>query len=511
MLLLSKLLLAATLVSVVISVTPILAAEYVVGVKVGDWVKYETTGTYDGTGTEPPWVRYDWLKFVVQNVSYSDITFLGVTHYKDGTEESNTLSLNVRTGGEMWIIAAGLEKGDPIAVGSSWIVNDTLTRTYIGASRSVNFLSISQSSGEGIVNATFYWDQATGVLLETSSNKTSPTETWMLRYEAIETNLWGPVPLQLSAELSKDTVTQGDIVTVSATVNDDLENPIEGATVTATIGDFEVLILFSDQGNGDYLAEIDTSIVGRGSHEIVVTAEKEGYGPSQTSVTLTVETLRMQMTIQLSKETVRRGDRLGVSANIKDLAGNYVQGATVTVYLDDKAVDLVDQGDGEYQVDIDTSDVQQGTYTIIVSAHKDGYESTDVSETLKVETRILQVTIQLSTDTATQGDIITVSATVKDLTETPIEGATVSATLEHKTVTLSDQGNGNYQTTVDTSDLSEGTHAVTVTAEKEWCEPGQNSETLTIEAPTPWTLYGGIAAIVVGIAAVALYLVKRRS
>jgi len=120
----------------------------------------------------------------------------------------------------------------------------------------------------------------------------------------------------------------------------------------------------------------------------------------------------------------------------------------------------------------------------------------------------LQVTIEISTDTATQGDIITVSATVKDLAENPIEGATVFASLGHKTVTLSDQGSGNYEGNIDTFDISEGTYLVTVTAEKELCESAEISETLNVNAAVPWLLYIGIAATVLAIVAVILY--KRR-
>ena len=495
-----------------VPVTPVLAAEYTVGVKVGDWIEYDVNSSWSVPETEPSGFRYDWVKLEVQSLSGTDVTLLATVHYRDGTEETNTISWDVARGGAEpwpWIIPADLKTGDAIAFGSDMLINDTVTRTYVAASRSVNVLNMSQSFEATTSMWGFYWDQPTGVLLELFVNISSPTGTGILRYEAIRTNIWGPIPLQVTAQLSSETVTQGDTVTISAVVKDEMEASIEGATVTVTIGDLEVLILFSDQGNGDYQAEIDTSIVGKGAHEIVVTAAKEGYESGQTSLTLTVETLRMQMVMQLSDETVRRGDSISVSAAIEDLAGSPVEGATVTVYIDDKAVDLTDQGDGEYQVDVDTTDVQEGTYTIIVSAHKEGYEPTDVSEILMVETRILQVTIQLSTDTATQGDIITVSATVKDPTGKAIEGATVSATLEHRTVTLSDQGNGNYQGNIDTFDISEGTHLVTVTAEKELCEPAQNAETLNLEAAIPWVLYVGIAAAIVIIAAVVLCRIRK--
>ena len=96
------------------------------------------------------------------------------------------------------------------------------------------------------------------------------------------------VKMQVIVELSSDTVTRGDDVTIFVVVKDDGGKPIEGATVTATIGDLEVLFLLSDHGNGNYQVVIDTSIVNEGTYDIVVTVEKEGYEPSQTSQALTV-------------------------------------------------------------------------------------------------------------------------------------------------------------------------------------------------------------------------------
>ena len=71
------------------------------------------------------------------------------------------------------------------------------------------------------------------------------------------------------------------------------------------------------------------------------------------------------------------------------------------------------------------------------------------------------------------------------------------------------KGNGNYQGNIETLDISEGTHLVTVTAEKELCEPGQNAETLNVKAAIPWVLYIGIAAAIIIIAAVILYRIRK--
>ena len=400
---LSKCILVGVLVTVTLGVMPVSGASYSVGVKVGDWIKYEVTGTV------PYLSDYDWVRLEVQNVNGTEITILATVHYKNGAEETNSLSWDIETGREPWIIPANLNKGDSIPFRyDTAVINDTLTKTYAGASRTVNLLNLSEY--DEYTEMIAYWDQDTGFLLELFLNYSSLTESWAGGYKAIETSLWSPTP---------------------------------------------------------------------------------------------------QMTIELSSETAARGDLVTVSASMEDLAGNPIEGATVTVYINDKAVDLLDLGDGYYEVDVDTSDIIEGTYEITVSAHKEGLQPIDVSGTLRVELRILHVTIQLSTDTATQGDIVTVSATVRDLAENPIEGATVFAILGHKTVTLSDQGTGNYGGNIDTFDISEGTHLVTVTAEKELCEPAENAETLNVKAAVPWVLYIGVAAIIIVIAVVIIYRIRK--
>jgi len=130
-----------------------------------------------------------------------------------------------------------------------------------------------------------------------------------------------------------------------------------------------------------------------------------------------------------------------------------------------------------------------------------------------VEIVPLQVAAQLSPQTVTPGDAVTISSVVKDDAGNSIEGATVTATIGDKTINLSDQGNGNYQGTIDTSDFKEGTYDVVVTAQKVGYRSAQTSESLTAEAKpaeTPWMLYGGIAAISIVIIAAVLYKIKKR-
>ena len=94
--------------------------------------------------------------------------------------------------------------------------------------------------------------------------------------------------IQVTVRLSSDTVTRGDDVTIFALVKDYGGSPVGGATATATIGDLEVVFLLSEGDNGNYQATIGTSILNEGIYEIVVTVEKEGFEPVQTSRMLTI-------------------------------------------------------------------------------------------------------------------------------------------------------------------------------------------------------------------------------
>jgi len=81
----------------------------------------------------------------VQDVSGTEITMLVTVHYIDGREEINTLTWDIEMGREPWIIPANLNTGDEFTFGYNAVnLNDTLTLTYAGASRAVNFLHLEK-------------------------------------------------------------------------------------------------------------------------------------------------------------------------------------------------------------------------------------------------------------------------------------------------------------------------------------------------------------------------------
>ncbi|MFZ0966404.1 MAG: dockerin type I domain-containing protein [Candidatus Bathyarchaeia archaeon] len=110
----------------------------------------------------------------------------------DGTEQSDTLSVDVAGEGETFqglsgfVIPANRTTGDSIYMtgyGTVTIAGET-TRTYAGASRTVVYASFSQYGTQ----LTYYWDKQTGVMVEASA--VYPQLNMTATGRATETNMW---------------------------------------------------------------------------------------------------------------------------------------------------------------------------------------------------------------------------------------------------------------------------------------------------------------------------------
>ena len=133
-------------------------AEISVGVKKGDWVEYQVTFT--GVPDEEHDVT--WAKMEIEAVEGTQINLNITVKFSDGTLEPQTATLNLETGqlGDSFIIPADLNSGDTFFdknVGSITI-SGVEERTYAGATRTVVHAATSET--------TYYWDRATGVLVE---------------------------------------------------------------------------------------------------------------------------------------------------------------------------------------------------------------------------------------------------------------------------------------------------------------------------------------------------------
>ncbi len=157
-----------------------------VGVKAGDWIKLE----YKITGWPAGAPYAEWLKMEFLSVDETGITSRVTTRMSDGTEQSDTVPMEVGASGggasglSGLVISANLTTGDSIYLaghGDLSIEGET-TRTYAGAKRTVVYASISQYEGQ----LTYCWDKQTGVVVESSLT----SDGLILIAKATETNMW---------------------------------------------------------------------------------------------------------------------------------------------------------------------------------------------------------------------------------------------------------------------------------------------------------------------------------
>jgi hypothetical protein len=176
--------LALVLFIVLISVSDVLS-EISVGVKKGDWIEY--TVAYTGTPTEGHDVT--WARMEIKDVQGKSMSVEITVKYSNGTLEDMTTTLNLETGqlGDDFIIPANLNSGDTFFdknVGNITI-SSIEERIYAGATRTVVHAATSEN--------TYYWDKATGVLVEGNSQ----FPEYMMNVTVDKTNIWQPQLLGL--------------------------------------------------------------------------------------------------------------------------------------------------------------------------------------------------------------------------------------------------------------------------------------------------------------------------
>ena len=188
----------------------------IVGVKAGDWVRYEVVNM----GAQTIWRDlYDnalWIKVEVQNVSATNVAVHETKHLRDGKDRITTITYDLQSLDTApahfipsIIISLNLEPGDVIEQCDIWTangnwtnaqltLNHTTLRNYSGMTREVNVLEFSQCLPyfEYTANLTHkcYWDKETGFMLERIEQMAflGYAETYVskVRLEIADTNLW---------------------------------------------------------------------------------------------------------------------------------------------------------------------------------------------------------------------------------------------------------------------------------------------------------------------------------
>ena len=205
-----------------------------VGVKEGDWAKYNVTFKYSTNDPEPPMPappsyigKIEYLLLRILSFTGTNVTYESTLHYKNGTEFSTVSWLDVSTGQTIGlvqmpyglIIGANLTAGDKVYLNPySPTINSTVTVFYAEVARQVNCLVVRMNMsgpsdyrmvGEFVV----VWDRASGIVCEQSMdvkyiNLDEGYETHMFFRMAItETNIWtAPKIVHVKAKVSPKTL-----------------------------------------------------------------------------------------------------------------------------------------------------------------------------------------------------------------------------------------------------------------------------------------------------------------
>jgi len=181
-----------------------------VAVNPGDWIKFgDVTVTWNSNDPNASKVWYgmdletynqtEWVKMEFTQVSGTNVTIQVLQHFKNGTEENSSSWVDVETGegeGEGVLISANLNENDAMYTSgyySTWLINETITRTYPDGARQTNHINMTYTV-DYFYSMNFYWDRATGILVEDSFEMRNQTgeylTTWSIDFKITESNVW---------------------------------------------------------------------------------------------------------------------------------------------------------------------------------------------------------------------------------------------------------------------------------------------------------------------------------
>lgn len=276
--------------------------ERTVGVKVGDVVKYARfLALWDSnkpTATIPQdLIDFNntlWAMNTILNVSGTTVTFQRSTRYENGTVKSDVGQVDVETGDgnrTFTFVSAGLTAGDRVYTSeelSSARINSTTPRAYSGLTRETNLLNVTAISPD-IETSTalwseYFWDKATGVLVEQFWSYAEIDEGGYLtlasvEYEMVDNNIWIGVSDDVPpvADAGPDqTVELGASVAFDASGSRD------------NMGIARFLWSFGDQSTGMGMKTTHTYTMA-GTHNVTLTVEDAKGNSAKDTTIVTVE------------------------------------------------------------------------------------------------------------------------------------------------------------------------------------------------------------------------------
>ena len=154
------------------------STQFLVGVQNGDWIEYNVIST----GAPMQGHDVEWARMEITDVQSPNISVIITSRFTDGSNDTINSILNLETGHliDDFIIPANLNVGDTFKDENygNITISFSEVRTYAGSQRTV----LSAKMG----NSTYYWDQATGVSVEGSTQ----TNQYSIYSVIADTNMW---------------------------------------------------------------------------------------------------------------------------------------------------------------------------------------------------------------------------------------------------------------------------------------------------------------------------------
>jgi hypothetical protein len=164
-----------------------------VGVSVGNKFRYSfiiSWSSNDPSATPPSSLvennNTEWMEISVIGISGTNVTGQTIQHYKNGTETTMDVWIDLNTGPSgntlPYFISANLAAGDSaytsFPFNNTWIINETVSRTYLNGARDTNHINATASSETQSFPTNMYWDKSTGVFVELMQEATNKTDAY---------------------------------------------------------------------------------------------------------------------------------------------------------------------------------------------------------------------------------------------------------------------------------------------------------------------------------------------
>lgn len=341
------------------------------------------------------------------------------------------------------------------ADGSPQTVGGLVLTPSIASGTSVGAFSAVTDHNDGSYSFTFSPTVVgTPAVLEISTNM-----TFFLQNNVSITVNPGPAnSANSSISISSNSVISGQTATVSAVIRDAYMNTISsGVTVTfvgsggTSTGTFSAV---NNLGSGQYSATF-TAVTAGTAKNLFIQVGASLLTPSTTVTVTPGAPTSINSTLAISSGTVQSGNSVTVTATLKDINNNPVPSGILVTFNKSGGTStgafgsVVNAGSGQYTVTY--TGLASGTaQTLSVSVDGVPLPMTQTVQVIPGAPLAANSTLNISSGTITSGSFATVTATIRDVNNNPIEsGITVTFSKTGGTSTgtytnLTNQGLGVY-------------------------------------------------------------------